>query len=369
VTCAVILAVCLVATPTLVSQEVGDEVVVIAEQKADIKDELGVVGTVSRGRYLVVREIKGDHFFVSGLLRNGWINKSDVLPLDKALPYFTEEIGRSAVAQNYFGRANVHHANGRYDEAIDDCNNALRSDSKFSPAYRNRGVAWAVKGELDKAAADLDEAIRLDPQDAIAYFNRGLVRHAKGEYDLAIADCDVLLGMNSDLPWAFIIRGNARAAKGEHGKAVADFSTAIRLDPEDAMPYGNRGKARLAKGEYGKAKADFEEALRLEPTSPRRYNALAWVLATCPDAGFRDGKKAVEHATKACELTNWQDFGWLDTLAAAYAESGDFDRAVKWQRKAIELAPEKWQVELRSRLHLYESGEPYREKRVDASGR
>lgn len=68
-------------------------------------------------------------------------------------------------------------------------------------------------------------------------------------------------------------------------------------------------------------------------------NGLASLRATCPDEKHRNGQQAVEYATKACELTAWKNGGWIDSLAAAYAEAGDFDKAVEWQQKGMDLAP------------------------------
>ena len=94
-------------------------------------------------------------------------------------------------------------------------------------------------------------------------------------------------------------------------------------------------------------------------------NNLAWLQATSPRAELRDGAKAIDNATKACELTEWKKAIYVDTLAAAYAEAGDFDSAVKWQKKAVDLLPEDVSAESRvdyeSRLKLYKSGKPYRE--------
>jgi tetratricopeptide (TPR) repeat protein len=83
--------------------------------------------------------------------------------------------------------------------------------------------------------------------------------------------------------------------------------------------------------------------------------------ATCPDAKYRDGKKAVDDGKRACELTAWRDAHALDTLAAAYAEAGDFQNAVKWQEKAVALYPASSKSELRSRLDLYKAHKPYRD--------
>ncbi|MBY0457125.1 MAG: hypothetical protein K2V38_07300, partial [Gemmataceae bacterium] len=87
----------------------------------------------------------------------------------------------------------------------------------------------------------------------------------------------------------------------------------------------------------------------------------AWIWSTCPDPDVRNGPRARECATRACELTEWGEPGFLDTLAAACAECGAFEEAVKWQEKALVLIddPER-QADYRTRLALYEDGKPAR---------
>ena len=130
------------------------------------------------------------------------------------------------------------------------------------------------------------------------------------------------------------------------------MNEAIRLDPKIAVAYSNRGAAWWGKKEYDKAIGDYNEAIRLDPKYADRYESLAWLMATCPDAKHRDGRKAVELATRACELNE-----------AAYAEAGDFDKAVEWQEKASKLytdADDRKKGE--DRLKLYQQRKPYREE-------
>ncbi len=87
-------------------------------------------------------------------------------------------------------------------------------------------------------------------------------------------------------------------------------------------------------------------------------NNQAWLYVASSDPEFRDAEKATDYATRACELTDWEKSGLLDTLAAACAASGDFDVAVKWQLKSIELAPDEQKPELLERLDGYRAKEP-----------
>ena len=150
--------------------------------------------------------------------------------------------------------------------------------------------------------------------------------------------------------------------------AIADFTTcidrALERTPQQAeVAYRNRAMAYSRKKEFGKAAADYAKVVEINPESPVGQNGLAWLLCTAPDAKVRDGKRAVEAATKACELTNYKNGGYLDTLAAAYAEIGEFDKAVEWQEKALKAGdiPVKDLDAARKRLELFKQKKPYRE--------
>lgn len=144
---------------------------------------------------------------------------------------------------------------------------------------------------------------------------------------------------------------------------MCDFNEAIRVSPEDGTWYYERARAWMQEREYDKAIADLNEAMELNAWSPDAYNALAWLLATCEDGRYRDSEHAVKYAKKACELTNWKNAVFLDTLGAAFAEAGDFDKAVHWQTKARDLVPASSRADYQQRLDLYRRKQPYRQSR------
>jgi tetratricopeptide (TPR) repeat protein len=122
-----------------------------------------------------------------------------------------------------------------------------------------------------------------------------------------------------------------------------------------------RGDAYLSTSKQAEAIADFEAALKIHQESDGLYNNLAWVLATSPDDKLRDGKRAIELATKACELTEYKEAHILSTLASGYAETGDWENAIKWSTKAVELGDETEIEQLKQELKSYEEKKPWRE--------
>jgi tetratricopeptide (TPR) repeat protein len=163
--------------------------------------------------------------------------------------------------------------------------------------------------------------------------------------------------------WAHNLRGWIHYEMADFDAAVKDYTDAIRLDRRDSLAYNNRGGAWQKMGQYDSALKDYNETVRLSPQETWGYNSLAWLLATCPQAEKRDGSRAVTLAKKACALANWKDPYSLDTLAAACAEAGDFDQAVRWQTQAIStLAADKGFADAaRERLALYRDKRPYHE--------
>ena len=125
--------------------------------------------------------------------------------------------------------------------------------------------------------------------------------------------------------------------------------------------HNNRGTTYRLMGQYDRAIADFKKAIEINPLVAEAYNNLAWLLATAKVPDYLNGKKAVELARKACELSEWKDPNYLDTLAAAYARVGDFENAVKWQEKALESSKSARKPELQRRLDFYRESKPWSE--------
>jgi tetratricopeptide (TPR) repeat protein len=212
--------------------------------------------------------------------------------------------------------------------AVEFYTKAIESEEKDFYPYNFRGWAKYLLGKPDDAIKDFDKFIELVPPGPNAHrvvglSNRGLVLAELGKFDAALKDLDEAIKFNH-LP-AQINRGWMYELKGEYKKALADY-TVVGLQPV---------------------------------TYVLAMNNWAWLLATCPDATIRDGAEAVHVAKR---MSKDQEGMFLDTLAAAHAEAGDFAAAVKAQELALEDVgfAKKYGDDAQKRLQLYKDKKPYR---------
>lgn len=201
--------------------------------------------------------------------------------------------------------------------------------------------------------------------DAVDALKRADESLAQGDFDTAIKHYDKAIQLDPRFARPYHGRGVAFFHQRQFDKAIDSYAEAIRLEPQNDVAIFDRGLAYWENGETKQALTDFRAAVQLNPKNDGAYNGLAWVMATSPEQEFRDGAKAVEYATKACELTEWKNPFHISALAAAYAETGNFAQAIEWHKKATASPdfPASKQARATARLKLYEQGKPYREVR------
>ncbi len=197
------------------------------------------------------------------------------------------------------------------------------ADPVTAEEFVMRANGHDINGHLDEAIADYGRAIELAPRMAAAYYNRAVTLYNAGRREEALADYDSVIAIDSQYPDAHANRASILWKMGDVGRAILDYRLEIALQPDE----------------------------------PDAYNTLSWILATCSNSEHRDGTRAVDLATRACELTDWQCSASLDSLAAAYAECGKFRKAVKWQKAAVKLAPDYQKDNYQSRLDLFKRKE------------
>lgn len=261
-------------------------------------------------------------------------------------------------------RGRIHHGRGQLESAVRDYTKALEVEPKDFISYLNRAGAFIDLGDLGKAVADLNEAIRLDSRSESALENRGYAHTLLRDPDKAIRDYTEVLRINRTNSNAYFNRGRLlHLEKGQPETAIKDFAKAIELEPSQPHFFFARAMAWSARGEAAKSINDYRQTLQLSPDHAGAANDLAWLLATSPEPSLRNGTEAVALAKQACELTEWKAWTVIRTLAAAYAETGDFTQAVKYQKQTLSMPrfTDSERKEEEGRLALYQAHKPYRE--------
>ncbi len=275
---------------------------------------------------------------------------------------------------------------------------AIELDPKSAQAHLNLGIALRQQKDLPGAVAEFKKTIELDPKYFTAYYDQGNHLHDLNDLQGAIAAYEIAIELNPRFATTYSNLGRALHKLNDLPGAVAAYKKAIELDPKDVGAYTNLGLALRQQKDFPGSIAALKRAIELNPQgdlayqnlgmsfygqrqfaeaekaylkaieiNPARhvvYNEVAWLLATCADDKARDGKRAVQFATKACELTDWKFGTYVGTLGAAYAETGQFEQAIKFETQALNDPVYKASLgeSVRKYLELFEHKKPYRDQ-------
>ena len=248
-------------------------------------------------------------------------------------------------------------------EALADFEKSVEYEAGRWKSLHNRGVGYALIDEFVKAIEDFNTVIKLKPDYINAWFNRAEIRYELDQLDLAIEDyTEVIRQLPGDFG-AYTGRGHANFRAGRIRVALNDYEHAATLSPSSADALVNRGRAQHQLGMWEMAAEDFREAIERDMKSAPAYQAAAWLMATCPDSRYRNQKLGLHAAKKAVELAAGDALTakYLETLAAALANAGQFEEAQGRLKQAMKRATAEETIELQRRLAQYEGGKPYRE--------
>jgi tetratricopeptide (TPR) repeat protein len=210
----------------------------------------------------------------------------------------------------------------------------VASHPRNAAAWLNLGVALRLKGDVDGAINAYHAALNINPQYALAYNNLALVLKEKKNFDGAVRAFEEALRINPKYALAHTNLGLLYHARGDLDGAIGAYQAAIKSDPQYVDAHYCLGIALRDKRDVRGAIASYREAIKVDAKYADAHNNLAYILASGPDE-VRDGRLAVEHATRACELTDWKNPRPIATLSFAYAEIGDFDKANKYLEHAL----------------------------------
>lgn len=252
---------------------------------------------------------------------------------------------------------------------VADCDKAVELDENNLEAILTRGKIHLALKDLEKAKKDIDtlEAKRPDLPD-LALLRMDIAIQEK-RYADAIVDMERLVQANPENRMLLLQLGSFYQMDNRPKKALRIADRMVKADPSDWQALRLRGDIQLALGNHAQAIEDYNAAIENISKDEDDYsgvlNNLSWVLSTSPDDSVRNGTRALELALKACELTKYSEPHILSTLAAAYAEAQQFDKAKEWATKAVELGRQEGhgQLEqLEQELKSYDEGKPWREK-------
>ncbi|MDD3585583.1 MAG: tetratricopeptide repeat protein, partial [Thermoguttaceae bacterium] len=251
---------------------------------------------------------------------------------DKAIAIFTELINKHGITTLYYYRAIIYLSTKNYKKALNDINQCLSKDTQMTEAIQLKAMIYLQQENYEDAIRILETLKNRNPKDMSFVCQLAYAHAKKGDIDQSLKILSEQLSKEKEKDNVELLRckGDILLMYGRWADTVATYDTILKKDPKDSGILNN----------------------------------YSWLLSTSPDKSVRNGKKSLEFALQAAELTYYAEAHILSTLGAAYAELGQFDTALKWSNKAVEIATREQHDrldDLKKEAESYKAKKPWRE--------
>lgn len=287
--------------------------------------------------------------------------------IDKAISHYEKALQlRPDYAEAHYNLAGDLSKKGQIDDAISHYQKTIELRPNDADAHNNLGSALLQKGRVRDAITHYETALRLRGNDPDIEYNLANAFANSGEIDDAIVHYQRAVEIRPDQAQAQYELGSALLQKGRPDDAIARYQQVLKVQPDHVKARVNLANLLLQKGDIENATAHYEKSLEIAPQDVTTQINLAWVLATCSDAKFRNGDRALELARRASATSDGSNPFALHSLAAAYAETGQFPDAMQTAEEALRLAREIHNnalvKALEKEIEFYKAGRPYRKE-------
>ena len=225
--------------------------------------------------------------------------------------------------------------------------------------------AWVQTSYWRDSETLFTHALAVTKKNDVAENNLGIVSLEKGQLDDAISRLQAATDLRPENGPAHNNLAKALLQKGRVPEAMIHYRKFLQIEPQNVEARNILGTALIQEGHVREAIEQWEGALASQPENGNAANNLAWVFATCPDDAIRNGRRAVELAERALQLSGGKVPMIYRVLAAAYAENGQFAQAIETAQRGAELANSQGNPalanELQTNITLYEAGRPLRD--------
>ena len=254
---------------------------------------------------------------------------------------------------------------GRIGDAVVAGRRAVDVRPDSADAQGVFGAALARQGRSDEALQHLQRAARLNPKLARVHFNLANTLMDKGQMAEAVSNYETELQLYPNFPEGHNNLANALLRAGRTDEALEHLRTALQLNPNYPEAHNNLAIALSQKGQMRDAIGEWNRTLAIDPNNLEAECNLIWVLSTFPDSTVRSGSRAIELARRAIQISGGKNARIWRLAAAAYAEAGRFEDAIKAAENGIRAAEAEGKQglvqTLEANIKLFEQGSPLRD--------